>query len=92
MKRKTVVAKLQNIVKDRIPSAGTNQALLIMQSELGKVLRDIKDMEHEEKEQLRQAFNRGVIHGMLQSSSNRSEEVMYGFEQYYRENYIDDKA
>lgn len=89
---KTITEKLKKVIKDRIPPAGTDEALLAIQSELVKLLREMEDFEEQEKEQLRQAFNRGVVHGMLTSNPNKMEEVMYGFEQYYKENYADDKA
>lgn len=89
MNKRTVVKEIKQLIKDRIPSAGTTESLRTMQSELTRLLVELEEVSEAEKEQLREAFNRGVVHGML-NTGNRNEEVMYGFEQYYKDRYGDE--
>lgn len=91
MNKRTVVQEIKQLIKGKIPAAGTTESLRTVQSELSRLLRELEEISETEKENLREAFNRGMIHGML-NTGNRKDEVMYGFEQYYKDRYGDDKA
>ena len=64
MSKKTVATNLHKIVESKIPAAGTSEALLMKQSEFSRLCKEILEFKEEEKQQLREAFNRGVVHGM----------------------------
>lgn len=89
MKKKTVIDEIAALVKDRVPSAGTNQVELILQSQLMRVLQDLESVRHLEKEQLKQAFNKGVVYGMSFNPSEKAD-ISGGFEQVYKTEYGDE--
>ena len=94
MKKKTAVTELKQWVKDQIPAAGTNERLLALQSVMSNVAYEIQTkIEAKEKEQLRDAFNKGVVHGMLLANAKHDQSDNYnynGFEQYFKEKYGDE--
>ena len=92
MAKKTAVSELKEWVKEKVPAAGTTEGLRIMQSVLGNIVYEIhKDTIIKEKEQLRDAFNKGVVYGMLLASTKNSNEQAYnGFDQYFKEKYGDE--
>lgn len=91
MAKKTAARELRDSIKEQIPAAGTNETLLTMQSVLGKMAHEVQtNTEPKEKEQLRDAFNKGVIYGMLLASTKNSVEYTYnGFDQYFKDKYGD---
>ena len=92
MKKKTAVTELKQWVKDQVPAAGTNEKLLTLQSALSNVAYEIKmNTEAKEKEQLKDAFNKGVVYGMLLASTKHDQsDTFNGFEQYFKEKYGDE--
>lgn len=94
MANKTAASELKEWVKEKIPAAGTDEVLRTMQSVLGNVVYEIhKDTIVKEKEQLRDAFNKGVVHGMLLANAKHDQSDNYnynGFDQYYKEKYGDE--
>lgn len=92
MAKKTAVTELKEWVKDKVPAAGTTEGLRIMQSVLGNIVYEIhKDTIIKEKEQLRDAFNKGVIYGMLLASTKNNVEYTHnGFDQYFKDKYGDE--
>lgn len=92
MSNKTVLNELNKSIKERIPSAATNESLLTLQSELGKLCYEIKrDWTEKEKQQLRDAFNKGVVYGMLLASTKHDQSDNYkGFDQYFKDQYGDE--
>ena len=92
MKKKTAVTELKQWVKDQVPAAGTNEKLLTLQSALSNVAYEIQmNTEAKEKEQLKDAFNKGVVYGMLLASTKHDQsDTFNGFEQYFKEKYGDE--
>ena len=89
MKKKLVTKQLQEFVKDMVPTAGTDEPSRKIQVELSKVLYEIGvNGKKGEKDQLREAFYKGVTYGMLHR--DLYPQSHHDFEQYYRENYEDD--
>jgi hypothetical protein len=89
MKKKTVIDEMRSLVKDRVPSAGTNQVELILQSQLMRVLQDLESLRQREKDQLKNAFNKGLIYGMSFNPAE-GQQVSDGFDQFYKTEYLDD--
>ena len=94
MAKKTAVRELRDTIKEQIPAAGTNEALRTMQSVLGRMAHEVQtNTEPKEKEQLRDAFNKGVVYGMLLANAkhDRSDNYNYnGFDQYFKDKYGDE--
>lgn len=92
MAKKTAARELRENIKDQIPAAGTNEALRTMQSVLGRIAHEVHtNTEPKEKQQLRDAFNKGVIYGMLLASTKNSVEYTHnGFDQYFKDKYGDE--
>lgn len=90
MSKKTAMNELKDLLKERIPSAGTDQERLTKQKEFSWLVYEIgKEMLPKETAQLRDAFNKGVVYGMLLSTS-KNEDLHGGFDQYYRDKYGDE--
>lgn len=92
MAKKTAARELRDHVKQQIPAAGTNEALRTMQSVLGRIAHEVQtNTEPKEKEQLRDAFNKGVVYGLLLSATKNSNDQAYnGFDQYFKDQYGDE--
>lgn len=92
MANKTAASELKEWVKEKIPGAGTDETLRTMQSVLGNIVYEIhKDTLIKEKEQLRDAFNKGVVYGMLLASTKQDQsDTFNGFDQYFKEKYGDE--
>lgn len=94
MKKKTAVAELKEWVKEQVPAAGTSERLLALQSAFGNVAYEIhKNTEPKEKKQLREAFNKGVVYGMLLANAKHDQSDNYnynGFDQYFKDQYGDE--
>lgn len=91
MANKTAATELREWVKEKIPASGTDETLRTMQSVLGNVVYEIhKDTILKEKEQLRDAFNKGVMCGTMLALKNGNDSVHEAFEYYYKEKYGDE--
>ena len=92
MKKKTAARELRDSIKEQIPAAGTSEALLTMQSVLGRMAYEVQNnTEPKEKAQLRDAFNKGVVYGMLLASTKHDQSDNYnGFEHYFKDQYGDE--
>lgn len=94
MSNKTAARELRDTIKEQIPSAGTSEALLTMQSVLGRMAYEVQmNTEPKEKKQLRDAFNKGVVYGMLLANAKHDPSDNYnynGFDQYFKDKYGDE--
>lgn len=92
MSKKTAARELRDKIKEQIPSAGTSEALLTMQSVLGKMAYEVQmNTEPKEKQQLKDAFNKGVVYGLLLASTKHDQSENYnGFDQYFKDQYGDE--
>lgn len=91
-KKNTAAKELKQWVRNQIPAAGTSERLLALQSTLSSVAYEIHHTtEAKEREQLRDAFNKGVVYGMLLATTKHDQsENFNGFEQYFKDKYGDE--
>lgn len=92
MAKKTALKELRDSIKRSIPAAGTSEELLLKQREFSWLVYEIdKDCIPKEKQQLRDAFNKGIVYGLLLSTSNsKDEDTKSGFDRYYKDRYEDE--
>ena len=92
MAKKTAAEELLASIKESIPAGATNESQLVMQSLLGKMAYDVQQKTlPKEKEQMRDAFYKGVVYGMLYNSTKPAEEKLTeGFDIYFKGTYQKD--
>jgi hypothetical protein len=56
---------------------------------LMRVLQDLESLRQREKDQLKNAFNKGLIYGMSFNPAE-GQQVSDGFDQFYKTEYLDD--
>jgi hypothetical protein len=92
MAKKTATEELLATIKQSIPAAATNESQMVMQSVLGKMAYEVQQRTlPKEKEQMRDAFYKGVVYGMLYNSTKPAEEKLTeGFDLYFKDTYQKD--